>query len=113
MKTEVEIDTLARKLAIHHIQSDVDRGISEREIAMSWHGSGRGHEHWHDAEDGFGGYDVTIGGYYDKDTSTGLMRKRVGNDKILVSEVYGVKGVWIFSLHEIYQEAKGGQLTLL
>lgn len=101
-----DIDGKAKELAMHHIQHDVDNGISERYIQQSRHSSGRGHRHWKDAADGFGGY-------YDIDESTGLARRKVRSDKILVTEVCGIEGVWIFSLHDVYQECMKGQLTLL
>lgn len=56
---------------------------------------------------------MSIGGWYDMDTETGLMRKRVPNTKILVTEVCGVEGVWVFSLHELYEECRKGQQSLL
>ena len=104
---------MAKNLAKYHIRSDVDSGISEHRISLSWSGSGRSHKHWKDAKDGFGGYQVSIGGYYDKDPATGLFRKRVNNDKILVTEVYGIEGVWIFSLHEIFKECQNNQVSLI
>ena len=113
MRSELELATMARKLAIKHISGAVEAGNSEHYIAGTWHGGGRSHKHWADAEDGFGGYEVSVGGYYDLDETTGLKRKKVSNDKILVQEVCGVEGIWIFSLHEIYQECKQGQVSLL
>ena len=103
----------ARQLAIHFIKRDVDNGCSEIHISQSCHAGGRSHKFWHDASDGFGGYQASIGGYYDIDTATGLARKSVPSTKVLIQEVDGIKGVWIFSLHEIYQECKKGQLSLL
>lgn len=50
-----DIDVMAYRLALHHIRRDVEQGMSEYYIASTWHGSGRGHKHWHDAPDGFGG----------------------------------------------------------
>lgn len=108
-----DVNIMARKLALHWIAEDADRGISYESIVKSHHGGGRSHEHWHDDPDGFGGFDICIGGYYDLDTKTGLMRKKVPSTKVLVAEVYGVEGVWIFSIRELYQECKKGQLALL
>ena len=109
---------MARKLALQFVAQDADRGISEHAIRLSWHG--------HSSPDSrkfpdrvvtkwtqFGGYDVSIGGWYDYDTGTGLARKKVPNTKVLVERVCNVEGVWIFSLHELYQECQKGQLMLL
>jgi hypothetical protein len=108
----VNIDLMAHRLALRHVQRYVDSNYSEHQAALTWGASGRGHKHWQDAPDGFGGYEVSIGGWYDYDSKTGLARKRVQNNKVLVTEVCGVEGLWIFSLHGLYQECKKGQLAL-
>ena len=109
---DTQLASMARKLAMRHIHREVEAHISEKTIQQSYHTSGRSHEHWHDSPDGFGGYEVSIGGYYDLETPNGIVHKRVKPTEIVVTEVCGVAGVWIFSLHEIYEACRHPQLTL-
>lgn len=109
-----DLPIMARKLALRHIRRDAERGFSERFIQSTYHASGCGQAFVDNTGgDEFGAYFVSIGGYYDFDHKTGLMRKRVPPTKVLVTRVCGVEGVWIFSLHELYVESLKGQMSLL
>ncbi len=113
----VDLSIMARKLALQFVAEDAERGRSEHAIQLSWHGhSSPDPKKWAFPDSiwtQFGSYNVSIGGWYDLDIKTGLKRKKVNNDKVLVTQVCGVDGVWIFSLHQLYQEAKRGQLSLI
>lgn len=102
------LDILARKLAMRYVQRDVDRGISEDYIRSSSGGSGWGQKFLDnnpgsDLEE-FGAAHVGVGGY---------VNGRYHADKIIVSRLKGVDVTKAFSLHEIYQECRKGQLSLL
>lgn len=114
---EHDLTIMARQLALMWIAQDADRGISEHSIRLSCRGSSTPDSRKFPFPESkytpYKGYSISIGGWYDLDTATGLMRKKVPNTKILVERVCDVEGVWIFSLHELYEECKKGQLSLL
>lgn len=93
-----DLAIMARKLALQIVAEDADHELSEEYIRSTHHNQGRGHvPPWKDHPDGFGGYHVGI----------------TGNGKVKVSTICGIDGMWIFSLHELYQECRNGQLALL
>ncbi len=117
MPATVDLSDMAYQLALEFVREDADRGFSEHYIMSTWHRhSSPDPKKWLFPKSKwtrFGSYTVSIGGYYDLDPETGLKRKKVPNTKVLVEEVCGVKGVWIFSLHQLYVESQKGQTKLL
>lgn len=113
----IDLAVMARKLALMWIAEDADRGISEHSIRLSYHGSStpdpRKFKFPETKYTPYKGYMISIGGWYNLDTPTGMQRKKVPNTKVLVNEVCNIECVLIFSLHELYEECKKGQLTLL
>lgn len=102
---DANLDIMARKLAIKHIARDVRRGLTESYIAQTWAASGCGQSFVDNTGgDEFGAHDVSIGGW--------LKDRRINNDKILVKRVCGVEVNKVFSLHELYEECRKGQLSL-
>lgn len=105
-----DLAIMARKLALVWIAEDADRNISEHEIRLSCHGSStpdsRKFKFPGSKYTPYGGYSIRIGGW-------GSEYKKIPNTKVLVERVCNVKGIWIFSLHDLYQECKKGQQSLL
>lgn len=96
-KCPVEDIARARNFAIEHIRHDVERGVSEHSLQLSWHGS-TSDERW-----------VQIG-LHEGWKPGG---KFWPPSKIVVSKMDREECLFVFSLHELYQEIKGGQLSLL
>lgn len=92
-----ELATRAREFAKRHIQNDVDRGISEHEIALSHHG--------HSCDT----YWADIG--LDQRYKPG--GRQYPTSKIVISKIDGKDCLFVFSLHELYEECKSGQLSLI
>lgn len=88
---------LARQYALEHIRQDVERGISEAEISLSRHGHACD-RYWADV---------------------GLCQtyKPGGRNwpptKVVISQINGKECLYVFSLHELYEEVRRGQLALL
>lgn len=105
---------MARKLALRYVREMADANYDERDIMSTQGGQSCGQKFVDNTGgDEFGAYSVGIGGYYDYDSATGLARKRVPTTKVFVSRVLNNEVHMVFSLHELYQECKKGQLTLL
>jgi len=111
-----DLSIIARQLALKHIRSAVEAGLSEEHIRSTHHGSSRGEKFLENnptaRADGFGAYDVSIGGYYDYGAD-GRGRKFAPPQKIVVRRVCGMTVNMVFSLHELYEEIKKGQMALL
>lgn len=103
---DIDIALMARKLALKHVAGDADRGISEATIQSSHHGSSCGELFVKNTGgDEFGSYDVSIGGY--------VNGRNVPPTKVVVHRVCGITVDKIYSLHELYQECRKGQLSLI
>lgn len=96
----MNITLRARALAKHHIQREVDAGLSKRHISSTWsHSSSPKH-----LGGEFGSYDVSIGGV--------INGRRLPPTKIIVHRVNGVQADIVFSLSDIYEECQLGQQQL-
>lgn len=109
-----DLALMARKLALRYVRDMADANYDEHDIMAT-----QGHQSCgqsfvdNTGGDEFGAYSVSIGGYYNLDNKTGLMRNKVPYSKVFVSRILNQEVHMVFSLHELYQECKKGQLALL